>query len=111
MKIIAKCLSFLIVFLLSSHTLTAQPTLSVKEIQPLIALASDLNDGVAPAAEYNSSSLQYYMEDNLQVEDWMVQPFAPTRNPLSELLREVKEEPLQLCPWMICCADWKIVGL
>ncbi len=143
MKSIAKSLIILGVLLTGSLALTGQKALLVKDIQPLMAFVSDIKYDVELSAEYNSNSYQFYMEDKLQLEnwmiyssqweaavntklaftlseekegelvmeDWMVEPFDPGKDMLSDLLKEEKELPIQFELWMVCCADWKIVRL
>ncbi len=133
MKTIAKTLAILSVLLTGSLMLTGQKTLLIKDTEPLMAFVPDIKDEVELSAEYNKVQLENWMidriqweaagntrlasvlreetEDRLVMEDWMVQPFAPGRDKLSELVKAEKEVPLQFHPWMICCADWKIVHL
>ncbi len=111
MKSIAKSLIILGVLLTGSLALTGQKALLVKDIQPLMAFVSDIKYDVELSAEYNSNSYQFYMEDKLQLENWMVEPFDPGKDMLSDLLKEEKELPIQFELWMVCCADWKIVRL
>lgn len=114
MKSIAKSLIILGVLLTGSLALTGQKALLVKDIQPLMAFVSDIKYDVELSAEYNSNSYQFYMEEKegeLVMENWMLEPFDPGKDMLSDLLKEEKELPIQFELWMVCCADWKIVRL
>ncbi|MCK4750606.1 MAG: hypothetical protein KAT15_26290 [Bacteroidales bacterium] len=132
MKIIAAPLTVVIVLFLSCVTLMGQKSLLLQDVKPLIAVVTDANNDVELSEENSSSSFQLSLEDRLEaenwmisteqwemdendaeldVEEWMVQPFRMADIKLSELVKEDLESPLKLEKWMYCCADWKIVRL
>ena len=133
MKRTTKTLTILSVLLTVSLTLVGQKTLLIQDMQPLMAFGSDTKYDMELSAERISSSYQFYMEDKMQLkdwminsshwvaaenqeeditmEDWMLHTFARGGDWITDLLKEEKEVPLQLHDWMICCTDWKIVRL
>lgn len=110
MKSIAKSLIILGVLLTGSLALTGQKALLVKELQ--------LENRMIYSSQWEAAvntklafTLSEEKEGELVMEDWMVEPFDPGKDMLSDLLKEEKELPIQFELWMVCCADWKIVRL
>ena len=72
MRTIAKTMTFLSIILISSLSLTGQKTLLLQDIQPLMAYATDTRHNVELTAELNASSYRFYVEDKIQLSNWMV---------------------------------------
>ncbi len=131
MKPNARILFLLGVMLTFGLGLSAQKTMLIRDVQPLLAHASTTLYDVELSAEAYSNSYRFYLEEKIQLKDWMVdlhgweaqkeetvpvadwmiQPFGVDRRGLTELIRVEREEPILLEDWMICCADWKITRL
>jgi hypothetical protein len=141
MKILGKNLALISFLVIGSTMVLGQKTFLLGDIQALMADASDTRNDVVSSTEYNSSSPQFHMEDQIQLEDWMIsgnewetigglasairlekeadivmedwmlKPFELTDTGLSELVEVDEEDPLKLQKWMYCCTDWRILPL
>jgi hypothetical protein len=132
MKTTAKTMAILIALFFSTLTLVGQKSLLFQDVQSPIAAAPVTNFDVKLSAENKLISSRFFMEDKLQLEDWMLSSekwklaesetgitleewMVETHNDrdtsLEELIMEEVETPLKLEKWMYCCTDWKIVNL
>ena len=132
MKTTVKTMATLIALFFSTLTLLGQKSLLFQDVQSPIAAAPFTNFNVTLSAENKLKSSPFFMENKLQLEDWMLSSekwkleesetgitledwMVETHNDsdinLEELIKEEVETPLKLEKWMYCCTDWKIVNL
>ena len=103
MKTAVKSLVLLSLMLTGSLALVGQKNLLLQDIQPLMAFTSDTRYNVELSAEYNSKSYRFYIEDKIQLRDWMIEraqweSVGETR--LNSDIQPEKEEAIAMEDWM-----------
>lgn len=120
------------ILMIGGLSMTAQKSFLMQDIQPQMALTSETLYNVELSAESSADRYRFYMEEKLQlkdwmleqtewenseteqeiaVEDWMLELSTPEITNLSELVKEDRETPLALQKWMYCCQDWGMPSL
>jgi hypothetical protein len=103
MKTTVKILVLLSLMLTGSLALAGQKTLLLQDIQPLMAFASDTRYNVELSAEYNSNSYRFYIEDKIQLQDWMTERSQWESIEKSRLIAAIqpeKEQAIAMEDWM-----------
>jgi hypothetical protein len=104
MKTITKSLVLISLMMLAGGALMAQKNLLLQDIQPMMSYSSESRSDIILSADYNSNSYQFYLEDKIQLKDWMVDRTEWTGN-LSKQLHLVSktelENKIELEDWMI----------
>ena len=72
MKALAKTIFVLLILTAGSLGMLGQNTLFVNDIQPLLAYSSDTQSEIELSAVLIASTYQFYMEESIQFEDWMI---------------------------------------
>jgi hypothetical protein len=73
MKSLAKSLSVLLFLLAGCIPIFGQNTLLINNIQTLVVHSADSKSEILLTAEFTASSYQFYMEEKIQLEDWMIE--------------------------------------
>ena len=107
MKTLAKTMFVLLILMAGSLGMLGQNTLLINNIQPLMTYSSDIQSEIELSAVLTAGNYQFYMEEKIQLEDWMIQPFSTVSQDW-DFLAEAIEEPIVVRKWMICCADWNL---
>jgi hypothetical protein len=114
MKTLAKTVLVLLISIAGSFGMLGQNTLFVNDIQPLPAYSSDIQSEIELSAEFISSTYQFYMEEKMQLEDWMINQSewdVESKTVLASILK-VEQEPEMLTeswmtqPFSIVSGDW-----
>ena len=103
MKTTVKTLVLLSLMLTGSLALAGQKTLLLQDIQPLMAFASDTRYNVELSAEYNSNSYRFYIEDKIQLRDWMTERSqweSIEKSRLNAAIQPENEEAIAMEDWM-----------
>jgi hypothetical protein len=74
MKRTAKTLTILSLLLAVTCSLGAQKTFLVHDIHPLLAQVAAYASDVVLSAEHSAHSYEFYMEEKLELESWMITP-------------------------------------
>lgn len=72
MKSLAKKMFVGLILLASSLGMLGQTNLLVNDIQPLPSHSTDIQIEIELTAELTASTYQFYMEEKIQLEDWMI---------------------------------------
>jgi hypothetical protein len=81
-----------------------QNTLFVNNIQTLLAYSSDIQNEIELSAEPHSGSYQFYMEEKVQLEEWMIEQNGWTKETTlapAAVLRVEPESGIPTESWMI----------
>lgn len=104
MKSLAKIMAVLLFLITSSQSMLGQNTLLVNNIQPLLAYSSEIQNEIELSAESTSNSYQFYMEEKVQLEDWMIEQSNWKKESSTNFASAVAldlETELSTEPWMI----------
>jgi len=104
MKALAKTIFVLLILTAGSLGMLGQNTLFVNDIQPLLAYSSDTQSEIELSAVLTASTYQFYMEERIQFEDWMIVQKEWKNESKTELasVLQVEPEPEMLIEsWMI----------
>ena len=72
MKILAKTIFVPLFLLTGSLGALGQNILLLNDIHTLLAYTSEVQSEIELSAEFTASSYQFYMEEKIQLEDWMI---------------------------------------
>ena len=104
MKALAKTMFVLLNLTAGSLGMLGQNTLFVNDIQPLLAYSSDTQSEIELSAVLTASTYQFYMEERIQFEDWMIVQKEWKKESKTELASVIKVEPepeMLIESWMI----------
>ena len=104
MKALAKTMFVLLILTAGSSGMLGQNTLFVNDIQPLLAYSSDTQSEIELSAVLTASTYQFYMEERIQFEDWMIVQKEWKNESKTELASILKVEPepeMLIESWMI----------
>ncbi len=104
MKKLAKTMAILLILIAGSHIMLGQNTFLINEIQPLLAYASDIQNDIELSAEVTARSYQFYMEEKVQLEDWMIEQSEWKQESATNFASATKvdsETELTAATWMI----------
>ena len=104
MKTITKSLALISLMLLAGSGIVAQKSLLLQDIQPMMSYSSESRSDYILSADYNSNGYQFYLEEKIQIKDWMVDRTEWMGNLGKELNLETQaefENKIQLEDWMI----------
>ena len=104
MKALAKTIFVLLILTAGSLGMLGQNTLFVNDIQPLLAYSSDTQSEIELSAVLTASTYQFYMEESIQFEDWMIVQKEWKNESKTELASVLKVEPepeMLIESWMI----------
>ena len=73
MKSLAKTTCVLLLLMAASVGMMGQNYLFVNNIHTLLAYSSDIQSEIELSAEPQSGSYQFYMEETVQLEEWMIE--------------------------------------
>jgi hypothetical protein len=93
MKTLAKTMFVLLFLMAGSLGMLGQNTLLVNDIQPLLAYSSDIQIEIELSGELTASSYRFYMEEKVQLEDWMIEQGEWKDESTTVLAFAVKVEP------------------
>lgn len=117
MKILAKTMFVLFVLMAGSFGMLAQNTLLLNNIQPIMAFSSDIQSEFELSVELTTSSYQFYKEEKIQLEDWMIEQgewAEKSKTPLAFAIQTEPEPELLTESWMIfpfsgVSQDWEFL--
>ena len=104
MKSLAKTMFVLLILMAGSLGMLGQKTIFVNDIQPLLAHSSDIQSEIELSAEFTASTYQFYMEERIHFEDWMIVQSEWKNESKTELASVLKVEPeseMLVESWMI----------
>ncbi|KPL16832.1 MAG: hypothetical protein AMS26_03270 [Bacteroides sp. SM23_62] len=104
MKTLAKTMFVLLILMAGSLGMLGQKTLLIHDIRPLLAYSSDIQSDIELSAEHTASSYWFYMEEKVQLEDWMIEQseWKDESNTVPGSAVKVEPEPeLRIESWMI----------
>jgi len=104
MKVLAKTMFVLLILTAGSLAVLGQHTLFVNDIQPLLAYSTDTQSDIELSAELTASTYQFYMEERIQFEDWMIVQKEwknESRTELTSVLKVEPESEMLVESWMI----------
>lgn len=104
MKALAKTMFVLPILMAGSLGLLGQNTILVNDIQPLLAYSSDIQSEIELSAELTASTYQFYMEERIQFEDWMIVQSEwknESKTELASVLKVELESEMLTESWMI----------
>jgi hypothetical protein len=104
MKATTKIPFILCLLLFSSLALTAQKSLLVQDVKPMMAFTPDPGSNIELSGEYRSGSYQFYFEERIQLSSWMInreQWHAEEGRGLTTMLRPEREPVMVLRSWMV----------
>ena len=104
MKTLIRTLALFSLLLCGCVGLMGQKSLLLQDIQPLMAYSLDSRSDIILSADNNSNSYQFYLEEKIQVKDWMVETegwLAKAGSELSMATRVETEKELVVEDWMI----------
>ena len=104
MKVLAKTMFVLLILTAGSLAVLGQHTLFVNDIQPLLAYSTDTQSDIELSAELTASTYQFYMEERIQFEDWMIVQKEwknESRTELTSVLKVEPESEILVESWMI----------
>ena len=118
MKILAKTMFVLLILMAGSFDMLGQTTLLVNDLQPFLAYSSDIQNEIELSAELTASSYEFYMEEKIQLEDWMIKQseWKDESETLFASVIAVEPEPEMLTEsWMIhtfltFTQDWEFLS-
>jgi len=94
----------LLILMAGPFGMLAQNTFLINDIQPIVAYSSDIQNEFEISVEFNVSNYQFYMEEKIQVEDWMIDQseWEDASKTLLAYALKVEPEPDMLTEsWMI----------
>ena len=100
MKTLAKTMFVLLILMAGSLGMLGQNT--------IMTYSYDIQSEIELSAVLTADSYQFYMEEKIQLEDWMIEQSEWKDKSNWDFLAEETEEPLVVRKWMICCADWNL---
>jgi hypothetical protein len=104
MKALAKTMLVLLILLASSLGMLGQNTFLVNDLQPLLAQTSGIQNEIELSAEFFANTYHFYMEEKIQLEDWMIIQSEWKDESQTGLLSALKAEPeseMLIESWMI----------
>ncbi len=104
MKVLAKTMFVLLILTAGSLGVLGQNTLFVNDIQPLLTYSTDTQSEIVLSAELTASTYQFYMEERIQFEDWMIVQKEwknESRTELASVLKVEPESEMLFESWMI----------
>lgn len=118
MKALAKTIFVLLLLLAGSPGALGQNTLLLNDIHTLLAYSSDVQSEIELSAEITASSYQFYMEEKIQLEDWMITQSEWKEGSRTALVSALKVEPepeMLTERWMIqpfakVSQDWEFLA-
>jgi len=118
MKALAKTIFVLLFLLAGSLGMQGQNTLLVNDIQPLLAYPSDTQSESERSAEFIVSRYQFYMEEKIQLEEWMINQSEWKEGSKTVLVSAIQVEPEPDLPtetWMTqpfvsVSQDWEFLA-
>jgi len=118
MKALAKTIFVLLFLLAGSLGMQGQNTLLVNDIQPLLAYSSDIQSEIELSAEFIVSRYQFYMEEKIQLEEWMINQSEWKEGSKTVLVSAIQVEPEPDLPtetWMTqpfvsVSQDWEFLA-
>ena len=119
MKTLAKTMFVLFFLIAGSIGMLGQNTLLVNDIQPLLAYSSNIQSEVELSAELTASCYLFYMEEKIQLEDWMIKQ-SEWKDESKTLLASVvvvEPEPEMLTeswmmqPFSTLSRDWEFLAV
>ena len=119
MKILAKTMFVLFFLIAGSIAMLGQNTLLVNDIQPLLAYSSNIQSEVELSAEFTASSYMFYMEEKIQLEDWMIKQSEwkdGSKTVLASVIPVEQEPEMLIESWMIqpfstVSQDWEFLAV
>jgi len=117
MKILGKTLFVLFILMAGRNGMQGQNTLLVNNLLPFLAYSSDIQNEIELSAEYIASSYQFYMEEKIQLEDWMIKQSEwkdESKTVHASVVMMEPEPELLIESWMIhpflnCSQDWEFL--
>ena len=117
MKILAKTILALLIMLAGSFGMLGQNTLLVNDILPLLAYSSDVQSEIELTGEIFASSYLFYMEETIQLEDWMIEKSQweeESAGALASALKveteaEITTEDWMTRPFSAVTQDWEFL--
>ena len=104
MKVLAKTMFVLLIVTAGGLGVLGQNTLFVNDIQTLLAYSTDTQSEIELSAELTASTYQFYMEERLQFEDWMIVQKEwknESRTEPASVLKVEPESEMLVESWMI----------
>jgi len=104
MKALAKTMFVLLILTANCLGMLGQTTFFVNDIQPLSVYYTDTQSDIELSAEFTASTYQFYMEERIQFEDWMIVQEEWKNGSVTELASVLKVEPepeMLVESWMI----------
>jgi hypothetical protein len=104
MKTIVKNLVLSGFIFLGSAGIMGQQNLILEDVKPLMACSTDMKCDITISAENTLDSYQLYIEERIQVKDWMLNRadwMMKDESILASATRPGKEAELQMEDWMI----------
>lgn len=119
MKILAKTIFVLFFLITGSIGMLGQNTLLVNDIQPLLTYNSNIQSEVELSAEFTSSSYMFYMEEKIQLEDWMIKQSEwkdGSKTVVASVMQvepepEVETESWMIKPFSTVSQDWEFLAV
>ncbi len=104
MKALAKTMFVLLILLAGSLDMLGQTTFLVNDIQPIPAQSSDIQSEIELSAELSALTYHFYMEEKIQLEDWMIVQNEwkdESQTGLASILKVEPESEMLAESWMI----------
>jgi len=104
MKTLIRTFALISFILLGCVGLMGQKSLLLQDIQPLMSYSSESRSEIILSADNSSNSYRFYLEEKIQVKDWMVNKESWLVNPNSghaSANRLETEKELVVEDWMI----------
>lgn len=104
MKTLIRTLALASFILLGCNGLRGQKSLLLQDIQPLMTYSSESSSNIILSADNSSNSYQFYLEEKIQVNDWMVNREEWLKEGNSGLVSSTRletEKELVVEDWMI----------
>ncbi len=119
MKILARSIFVLLFLMTGSIGMLGQNTLLVNDIQPLLTYTSNIQSEVELSAEFTASSYMFYMEEKIQLEDWMIKQSEwkdGSKTVLASVIPVEPEPEMLIESWMIqpfstVSQDWEFLAV
>jgi hypothetical protein len=118
MRALAKTMFVLLILTAGSLDMLGQNTLFVNDIPPLLAFSSDTQSEIELSAVLTASTYQFYMEERIQIEDWMIVQKEWKHESETELASILKVEPesemlfegWMIQPYSTVSRDWDFLA-
>ena len=94
-----------IILLTACFTSSAQISILINDIKPLLAIHSDIQNGIVISSEYTITGTSFYAEEKLELEDWMLARENWMNEPLS---RELNSKPASSTENALLLEDWML---